>query len=177
MGKLKYPAEKENMNGIKVLASVLFGTLVYALVAFVAGANGVLSYNKLNEQKKSITRQTELIQNINNELSLEYMALLRDKDVIAAYARRLDYVGSGEKLVKVNGLKAGERALYDTGSVLRHTDSVCLSEKFCKACGLVFFVLSLTLMLLIDLSRGNITIARKKPTVIQGIPVYDLQQV
>lgn len=177
MGKTNKYADYKNMNGIKVLSSVLLGTLVYVLVSFVAGANGVLSYNKLSEQKKSITRQTEVIQNINNELSLEYTALLRDKDVIAAYARRLDYVGKGEKLVKVNGLKAGETALYDTGSVLRHTDSVYLSEKFCKACGFTFFILSITLMVLIDLSRGNITIARKKPMVIQGIPVYDLQQV
>ncbi|MCR5495706.1 MAG: septum formation initiator family protein [Treponema sp.] len=165
------------MNNIKVLSSLLLGTIVYVLVAFVGGANGVLSYNKLSEQKKSITRQTELIQNINNELSLEYTALLRDKDVIAAYARRLDYVGYGEKLVKVNGLKASEKALYDTGSVLRHTESTCLSEKFCKACGLAFFILSLILFLLIDLSRGNITITKKKESVIKGIPVYDLQQI
>ena len=86
----------------------------------------------MNEQKKIVARQTELIQNINNELTLEYTALLRDKDVIAGYARRLDYVGNGEKIVKIKGLKAAETTLYDTGTVVRHKDYECLPEKFCK---------------------------------------------
>lgn len=177
MVKIKYSADHHYMNHIKVLSSVFIGTLVYVMVAFVAGDNGILSYNKLNEQKMQIARQTEAIQNINNELSLEYAALLKDRDVIAAYARRLDYVGNGEKLVKINGLKASEKALYDTGTILLHKEYECLPERFCKAAGVLFFFLSALLMLLIDLSNGNITVSRKKKTAVQGIPIYDLQQV
>ena len=77
------------MNHLKILVSIFIGTFVYVAVAFVAGDNGLLSYSKLEEQKKQITRQTELIQNINNELTLEYTALLGDKDVIYAYDRTL----------------------------------------------------------------------------------------
>lgn len=107
------------MGKIKVLFAIFVGTVAYTVLSFIAGNNGILGYNKLVEQKKDIARQTEIIQNINNELSLEYSALLRDKDVIAAYARKLDYVGDGEKLVKVNGLKPAQTELYDTGTILR----------------------------------------------------------
>ncbi len=178
MGKIKKCADTvKGMNHIKVLLSVFIGTLVYVLISFVAGDNGIVSYNKLNEQKKIVARQTELIQNINNELTLEYTALLRDKDVIAAYARRLDYVGNGEKIVKIKGLKAAETTLYDTGTVVRHKDYECLPEKFCKISALVFFVLAISLALLIDLNNGTLSMGRKKKTVVQGIPVYDLQQI
>lgn len=165
------------MNLLKVLVSIFIGTFVYVAVAFVAGDNGILSYSKLEEQKKNVARQTELIQNINNELTLEYTALLGDKDVISAYARKLGYVGAGEKLVKINGMKSSEKTLYDTGTILRHLDYECLPEKFCKVAGFGFFILSLVLMLLIEINNGSIVISRKKDTVIQGIPVYDLQQI
>lgn len=165
------------MEKIRVLFAIFIGTLVYVVVSFVAGDNGILGYNQLVEQKKSIARQTELIQNINNELNLEYSALLRDKDVIAAYARKLDYVAGGEKLVKVNGLKPSQTTLYDVGTILRKKNYKCLSETTCKACGVSFFALTLILMLLIDLNSGNITLRHRKTTVIKGIPVYDLTQV
>lgn len=165
------------MNRVKVLFAIFAGTFVYAIVSFIAGDNGILGYNQLVEQKRDIARQTELIQNINNELTLEYSALLRDKDVIAAYARKLDYVSNGEKLVKVNGLKPSQTALYDTGTVLRKKSYPCLSEKICKIAGFTFFSLTFLLLLLIDLNNGNITFRRKNSTVIKGIPIYDLQQI
>ncbi len=164
------------MKKIKVLFAVFVGTLAYTVLSFIAGNNGILGYNKLVEQKKDIVRQTEIIQNINNELSLEYSALLRDKDVIAAYARKLDYVGDGEKLVKVNGLKPAQTELYDTGTILRKKNFSCLSEKTCKLCGLTFFLLTLTLMFLIDLNNGNISFGSKK-VLVKGIPVYDIKQM
>ena len=128
------------------------------------------------EQKKAIARQTEMIQNINNELTLEYSALLRDRDVIAAYARKLDYVGYGEKLVKVNGLKPAQTELYDIGTILRKKNFACLSERTCKLCGLTFFLLTLILMFLIDLNNGKICFGEKK-VLVKGIPVYDIKQM
>lgn len=175
--KIKMYSDYKYMNRIKVLFAIFAGTFVYAVVSLIAGDNGILGYNQLVEQKKEIAKQTELIQNINNELSLEYSALLRDKDVIAAFARKLDYVSDGEKLVKVNGLRPSQTALYDTGSVLRKKNYPCLSEKTCKIAGFTFFCLTFLLMLLIDLNNGNITFRRKGATVIKGIPIYDLQQI
>lgn len=165
------------MEKIKVLFAIFIGTLAYVVLSFIAGDNGMLSYNQLVEQKKAIARQTELIQNINNELNLEYSALLRDKDVIAAYARKLDYVADGEKLVKVNGLKPAQTTLYDVGTILRKKSYKCISETSCKICGFAFFVLTLTLIFLVDLNNGNISFGHKKSTLIKGIPIYDVQQI
>lgn len=162
---------------IRILFSLFAGTLAYTVLSFVAGNNGVLVYNKLVEQKKAIARQTEVIQNINNELNLEYSALLRDKDVIAAYARKLDYVGDGEKLVKVKGLKPAQTELYDIGTILRKKNIPFISEEACKICGLVFFGLTLVLSLLIDLNSGKISFGSKNKVLVKGIPVYDIKQM
>lgn len=170
-------AERFYMRKVKILFAIFTGTFVYAFVSFVAGNNGILGYNKLLEQKRAIVRQTEMIQNINNELTLEYSALLGDKDVIAAYARKLDYVGNEEKLVKVTGLKPSQTELYDIGTVMRKKNVPCMSEKTCKLCGLSFFALSLFLIFLIDLNNGNIILPSKKNVLIKGIPIYDIKQM
>ena len=164
------------MGKIKVLFAIFVGTVAYTVLSFIAGNNGILVHNTRVEQKKAIARQTEMIQNINNELTLEYSALLRDRDVIAAYARKLDYVGYGEKLVKVNGLKPAQTELYDIGTILRKKNFACLSERTCKLCGLTFFLLTLILMFLIDLNNGKICFGEKK-VLVKGIPVYDIKQM
>ena len=69
-----------------------------------------------------------IIQKIHDELSLECTALEKDKDVIAAYARKLDYVSEGEKLVKITGLKPYEAPLYDTETIIRHAPIAFMSE-------------------------------------------------
>ena len=74
-------------------------------------------------------------------------------------------------------MKSSEKSLYDTGTILRHADIECLSEKFCKVAGFGFFLLTLILMILIDINNCSIVKSRKKDTVIQGMPVYDLQQI
>ena len=110
------------MVRIKFLSAALLGTLVYVLLSTFFGRNGIWVYKQLESQKKVIAAQAELIQKLNEELILEHTALLKDRDVIAAYARRLDYVGSDEKLVKITGLKPFQRSLYDTGTALKHKD-------------------------------------------------------
>ena len=74
------------------------------------------------------------------ELSLELAALQNDKAVIAAYARKLDYVSNDEKLVKITGLKPAQTTLYDTGTVLRHTEPEYLSEDVCKIVSIFIFL-------------------------------------
>ena len=154
------------------------GTLVYVLVSFTAGQNGIKCYSQLEEQKREISRQTSIIQNINDELCLEKTALQSDKDVITAYARKLDYVADGEKIVKITGLKPIQNTIYDTGSVLRRKSVNYIPDEICKLLGLSFFVLTFLMFVLIDLSNGNIVISKKeKKTVIQGIPIYDMPQI
>ncbi|MDE5897888.1 MAG: septum formation initiator family protein [Treponemataceae bacterium] len=165
------------MIRMKMLAAAFIGTLAYTAVSFLAGRNGIWGYNQLEGQKKEIARQANAIEAINAELVLEYTALLKDRDVIAAYARKLDYVGEGEKLVKITGLRPYQATLYDTGTVLRSAPCDYISETNCKIIGLVFFLLSLLLMVLFDVSSGRVSIRRERADVIHGIPVYDVPQV
>ena len=176
---MKFCRQYNSMIRIKFLLSCLVGTAVYVAVSVFAGQNGLNSYKQLENQKREISRQTALIQNINQELTLEKTALQNDKDLIAAYARKLDYVSDSEKLVKINGLKPYENTLYDTGTVLRRTSVEYIPEDICKLLGFTFFFMTLILFFLVDLNNGNIVIQRKKKTqeVIKGIPVYDLPQI
>lgn len=143
-----------------MLSAVFIGTFVYVLLSIFAGRDGIIVYNQLQKQKRAISRQTSLIQKIHDELSLERTALEKDTDVIAAYARKLDYVSEGEKLVKITGLRPYEATLYDTGTVMRRTPIAFMSERTCKACGIAFF--ALTLVLLALTGESGEAMARKK---------------
>lgn len=165
------------MNRAKYLFTVFIGTLVYVLLSMTVGQNSLRCYKNLEDQKRIISKQTSDIQNINSELQLELTALANDKAVIAAYARKLDYVSDDEKLVKITGLKPAQTTLYDTGTVIRHEEPAYLSEKICKMLGLFFFAISFVIMFLYDISAGNIVFNKNKKAVITGIPIYDIQQI
>jgi Septum formation initiator len=166
------------MTRSKYLAAVLFGTLVYTLLSLFAGRDGILVYRQLQEQKREISKRTAAIQKINDELSLEYTALEKDNDVIAAYARKLDYVKPDEKLVKITGLRPAQTTLYDTGTVLKRSPVVYMSERACKAAGVIFFAVSLLLMYFAEYGRtGGHTPGALKKNFIKGVPVYDVPQI
>ncbi len=168
---------KLSMNRAKYLAAVFLGTFVYVLLSMTFGQNSLHCYNKMEEQKRLISRQTSDIQTINGELSLELAALQNDRAVIASYAHKLDYVSDGEKLVKITGLRPAQTTLYDTGTVLRHEEPEYISERICKITGLCFAILFTLIFLLYDISCGNIVIGKNKKPIVTGIPVYDIPQV
>lgn len=169
------------MTRTKYLAAVLLGTFVYTLLSLFVGRDGIFVYRQLQEQKREISKRTAAIQKINDELSLEYTALEKDNDVIAAYARKLDYVKPGEKLVKITGLRPAQTTLYDTGTVLKRSPVVYMSESACKAAGVIFFAVSLLLMYLAGYSRNGgshgRTPGKLKQDFIKGVPVYDVPQI
>lgn len=165
------------MNRAKYLSVIFIGTLVYVLLSGTIGQNSLKCYNKMEEQKRIVSKRTTDIQNINNELKLELTSLESDKTVIAAYARKLDYVADGEKLVKITGLKPAQTTLYDTGSVLRHEDPDYISERFCKMVALILASLWFIILFLYDLNKGNISFKREKKPIVTGVPIYDLPQI
>lgn len=165
------------MNRAKYLAALFFGTFVYVLLSVTFGQNSLHCFNKMEEQKRLISRQTSEIQNINSELSLELAALQNDRAVIASYAHKLDYVSEGEKLVKITGLRPAQTTLYDTGTVLRHEDPEFISERLCKIAGLCFGLLCCLIFFLYDISCGNIVLGKNKKPIVTGIPVYDIPQI
>lgn len=165
------------MKCLRVLFAAAFGTLVYVVVSLSGGPNGLWAAKQLDEQKRVLSVRTAEIQKINNELFLEYTALQKDPDVIAAYARKLGYINKNEKIVKITGLRQPPVMLYNTGVVLKRQKIFSFPEWFCKALGLTVFMLSLVFMLLLDYNCIMTVRKTKRVEIIKGIPVYDLSQI
>ena len=165
------------MKRAKYLTVLFVGTLVYVLLSLTLGQNSFKCYSKMEEQKRIVSKQKAEIQSINTELSLELAALKNDKAVIAAYARKMDYVIDDEKLIKITGLKPYQNQIYDTGKVIRHQEPEYVSEKLCKLCAFVAALAVLLIMLIIDFKKGEISFSKNKKVPVAGIPVYNLPQI
>lgn len=165
------------MKFAKYLFVFLIGTFVYVALSLTVGQNSISCYKAMEEQKRIVSMQKSQLQNINTELNLELTALKKDKAIIAAYARKLDYVAEGEKLIKITGIKPTVNTLYETGSVVRHVEPDYVSEKLCKMAGLCTAGFLLVLFFLLDLKAGNFSTEPRRQTVVKGIPIYDVQQI
>lgn len=125
----------------RFLTAVLAGTFFYVLISLSFGRDGLWADGQLREQRQILSNRVEEIKKINNGLELEYTALKKDPDVIAAFARKLGYVRNGEKIVKINGLVADEQFYFDTGTPIKYIEPFFVPEWFCKFTGfLMFFV-------------------------------------
>lgn len=166
------------MKRAKYILVIFSGSFIYILMSLLFGVNSFRNYKFMEEQKVILSKQKSDIQNINSELELELTALRDDKAVIAAYARKLGYVNSDEKIIKITGLKPAQTALYDTGKVVRHQEPSYVSEKICKIVALIFSLMVFSLLFIYDIVKGNIVLgAKKRPAVVTGIPLYDLPQI
>jgi len=137
----------------RALAAILAGTLIYVLVSLVFGRDGIWANGQLREQKRLLCNTTEEIKRINNSLELEYTALKKDPDVIAAFARKLGYVRNGEKIVKINGFSTEEQFSFETGSPLKISEPLSIPEWFCKITGFLIFFVVYAYLCLEDIKR------------------------
>ncbi len=162
----------------RILAASFAGTLIYVLISITCGRDGLWADGQLREQKRLLSARTEEILKINNSLELEYTALKKDPDVIAAFARKLGYVRDGEKIVKINGLIPAEQFSFETGRPLKSNEPHSLPEWFCKITGILMFFVVYLYLFLADF-RGNAKFAKKKKSKlnVRGMAVYDLPQV
>lgn len=165
------------MNSVKYLFSLLAGLLVYVLLSVIYGQNGVFALRQLESQKRIISAHMQEVQNINDDLNLEKTAIRDDADVIAAYARRMDYIFDDEKIVKIKGLVVSEPSMYDTGTVMKGASVEFLSEWYCKGAGLVVGILLFFALLLFDISYFPSRRMPPRVESIEGIPIYDVAQV
>lgn len=165
------------MERFRLLASFFVGTFFYTVMAFVGGSDGIWAMRQLQEQKQSLSAHTASIEKTNDELSLEKIALQKDLDVIASYAKKLGYVSAGEKLVKISGLASRETHIFDPGTVLRHHEVKFIPEWLCKSSAMTITVLIYFVLFLIDLQNGRVSFcARRAPVSVSGgISVYDMQ--
>lgn len=150
------------MKKIKILLAVFTGTLFYVLLSFLGGTDGVIATKNLKTQKRLISARTAKIQEINNNLIMESIALEKDNEVIASYARKLGYVKENEKLVKINGLTDSSIKLNDPGTILRHKEGFYLPEWMCKTCGFLVFFLVFMIFTLKDISSSTVVRKQRK---------------
>ena len=148
---------------------------MYVVISLSGGRDGVLAERQLQDQKRILSSKTEEIQRINDSLQLEYTALEKDADVIAAFARKLGYVKEGERLVRINGLASANDFIFDAGRPVKAAEPFCLPEWFCKLLGVIAFALVYGVELLYDFRRW--LFERRRAMSMKGIPVYDLPQV
>lgn len=160
------------MTRFRFLAAASIGTLFYVLVSMFAGRDGIWAFDQLLEQKRILSANAASIEKTYEELSLEKVALQKDMDVIAAYARKLGYVKEGEKLVKINGLTVRETQIFDAGTPVKHEEAKFIPEMYCKGVGLAVFALVYSVLLLFDYSRGLLRQTSKKKYYdeLKGIP-------
>lgn len=154
--------KKKQMTKFRFLAAAISGTLFYVLTSISCGRNSVWAERQLEEQKRLLSAHTVEIEKINEELSLEKVALEKDMDVVAAYARKLSYIKDGEKLVIISGLAAAENRIYDPGTVQLHEPSKYFPEWFCKSVGLVVFTAVYFILLMFDAGRGLVSYRARK---------------
>ncbi len=152
----------KQMTKFRFLAAAISGTLFYVLTSISCGRNSVWAERQLEEQKRLLSAHTVEIEKINEELSLEKVALEKDMDVVAAYARKLSYIKDGEKLVIISGLAAAENRIYDPGTVQLHEPSKYFPEWFCKSVGLVVFSAVYFILLMFDAGRGLVRYRARK---------------
>ncbi|WP_407396920.1 septum formation initiator family protein [Treponema sp.] len=167
------------MERFRLLVAVFVGTLFYTLISVAGGRDGIWASSQLQEQKQSLSAHTARIEKTNGELSLEKIALEKDLDVIASYAKKLGYVSEGEKLVKLSGLAAREVHIFDPGTVERHHEVSYIPEWICKFSSFVVMLLVYLVLVLLDVQNGYIHLPgfKKKIKNIGGIQVYDMQQI
>lgn len=164
-----------NMLKTKILVSISVGTLVYVFVSLFGGQSGIWAMKQLKEQKQNISLNKVEIERINQELTLEYTALRNDMEVIAAYARRLGFVGEGELLVKISGLPTYYTTMYNAGTVMRQTEIKFIPEWIAKLIGCIVGLLLMILLFLKDLSKSIVKLSRVQPSYEAGLRVvsYD----
>jgi len=166
------------MKRFRFLAASCAGTLIYVLISLVGGKDGFWAQKQLEQQKMLVSAHTASIQKTTDELKLECLALEKDNDVIAAYARKLGYVGEGEKLVKISGLAAKETQIFDPGTVIKYPPVKYIPEWICKVMGLIVFSLVYVIVILSDYNNGLLTMpSKRKRSEVRGIVSYDVAKM
>jgi len=157
------------MKSSHFLLSVCAGTLVYVLITLFFGSSGLWAEHQLVKQKNFLVRNISEIQKINEELQVEYTALLNDDEVIASYARKLGFVKDGEFLIKFTGISSMSDRIYSTGSYYELQKIQSIPEWLCKLLGVCVFALCMLLFILLNVSKNKHSAKIKENTEVLSV--------
>ncbi len=161
------------MERYRFLFAVFTGTLFYVLISLCGGRDSIWASKQLQKQKQYLSTHTVSIEKINSELSIEKIALEKDLDVIASYAKKLGFVSESERLIKVTGLPLRETHIFDPGTILKHTEVKYIPESLCKAIGLFVVIVVYVLLVMADIQKGHAlfpSLCKKKETLVYDMP-------
>ncbi len=158
-----------------LVAAAFAGTFVYVTLSLSYGKDGIWAAKQLTEQKRLLSIHTDELQKLNNSLELEYNALRNDPEVISAFAKKLDYVADGEKIVKINGLYTSDVYKYGTGTPIKSAECTYIPEWFCKLFSLLVYGVFILYYVFKDIQADFKR--RKIEKSVKGIRVYDLSQI
>lgn len=134
------------MSHLKIVLPFFVGTFVYALFGLFAGPKGIIPMNELETERSRVRANLELLSETHDTLETALNNLSSDADTISVYAHELGYVREGERLIRLAGFSGGiDRKLVPGTAVTARVPS-SLPEWLCKLAGLVFGVLTYTLV-------------------------------
>ncbi|MGL4986421.1 MAG: septum formation initiator family protein [Treponemataceae bacterium] len=134
----------------KIIMSSFIGTLVYVFVSIFFGPTGINASRQLEEQGRVISTNVQKLQTANDSLSLDFLGLRSDAEVVKSHAKRLGYVNSAhERLIKIKGFDEKKILTHEMGFAINLDNIDYISEKNCKLAGLIFFLVTFLFMSLL----------------------------
>lgn len=128
------------MNRFHLLLSVFFAFLAYTIIVLLFGKAGLWAYSQLRNQKIEMSVHIVYLEDIHEQLAIDKSALEHDKDVIAAYAKKMGFIGVDEKLVKVNGMMPISDPVYVAGELYIKKEIIFVPEWIAKTVGFLIFI-------------------------------------
>ncbi len=134
------------MSHLKIVLPFFVGTFVYSLFGLLAGPKGILPMRELEMERTRVRANLEALSETHDGLETALNNLSSDADTISVYAHELGYVREGERLIKLAGFSGGIDRKLVPGTVVTARIPSSLPEWICKLAGLVFGVLTYTLI-------------------------------
>jgi len=92
-----------------LLLSGFTGFLLYSLLVLVFGPSGIYAHAELAEYRNKLDSNIEELEKINNNLEERFQLLRSSEDHIRMLSREIGYYEADERVITVNGYKAGAK--------------------------------------------------------------------
>ena len=109
--------------------------VVTSLLSFFSGSGGLLDYANLRAFQAGLKENIADLEGTNEDLLKEVQALGSDPERLTLQARELGYFREGEKVIRIEGYKAGKN-YYTVGKILRRKPNQPRKDWPFKALGL-----------------------------------------
>ena len=132
------------MKFIKYLIPLWFGVMIYAGLSFAFGPRGFLAYNQLMAEKEKQDANIEDLVAINRDFLETRENLINADENYFIYARELGFAASGERFIRIIGLRTPPRTLPDPGHAVYALPAVHTPERLLR---IFSFFAALTLLI------------------------------